>query len=125
MRAIDADAIINKINNMVFTADMTTTLAVNMATRWIDNEPTIEPEPHWIPVMDGDGKMPPVDEDGYSDWILISFANMNQLVIGQYRVDDDGGAFYDGDDEEPLTKWGLIVNAWMPVPKPYRPEEEG
>lgn len=37
------------INNSVFTADMTTTLAVNMACRWIDDAPTIS---QWIPVME-------------------------------------------------------------------------
>lgn len=77
----------------------------------------------WHPIKDGDGEMTPVDEEGYSDWILISFSNMNQLVIGQYRVDDDGGAFYEGDDYEPLSRFGLIANAWMPVPAPYREDE--
>lgn len=77
----------------------------------------------WHPIKDGDGEMPPVDEEGYSNWLLISFANMNQLVIGQYRADDDGGAFYEGDDAEPLSRFGLIVNAWMPVMAPYREEE--
>ena len=74
----------------------------------------------WIPIYDGDGKMPPVDEDGESDMILLSFSNGNFVCIGRYREDEDGGAFYDGDEEDPLTMIGLYVNAWMPLPKPYR-----
>lgn len=41
MRLIDADALMEKINNAVFTADMTTTCAVSMACRWLDSAPTI------------------------------------------------------------------------------------
>lgn len=79
--------------------------------------------PHWVPVTDGDEWKPDMDEDGYSDYILLSFDNASFLCIGQYREDEEGGAFYDGDDDEPLTKIGLIVNAWMPLPAPYRDEE--
>lgn len=69
----------------------------------------------WHPIKDGDGEMPPVDEEGYSDYILISFSN----IIGQYREDDDGGAFYYGDDDEPLSRFGLIVNAYMEADANY------
>lgn len=75
--------------------------------------------PHWIPILDGDGQMPEVDDEGYSDYILLSFRNATFLCIGQYRVDEEGGAFYDGDSEDPLTKIGLFVNAWMPLPERY------
>lgn len=74
---------------------------------------------NWIPILDGYGQMPEVDEEGYSDYILLSFRNASFLCIGQYRVDEEGGAFYDGNDENPLTKIGLFVNAWMPLPEKY------
>ena len=78
-------------------------------------------ERDWIPVYDGDREMPETDEDGYSDMILISFANHDGLCIGRYITDESGGAFYEGDeDEEPLARIGLIVNAWKPLPEPYR-----
>lgn len=41
-RLIDADALLKEINGCVFTADMTTTLAVSMACRWIENAPTVD-----------------------------------------------------------------------------------
>lgn len=74
---------------------------------------------NWIPILDGDGQMPEVDDEGYSDYILLSFRNASFLCIGQYREDEEGGAFYEGDDEDPLTKIGLFVNAWMPLPERY------
>ena len=78
----------------------------------------------WIPILDGDGQMPEVDEDGESEYVLISFANFPVPTIGRYQVDEEGGAFYDGDDDEPLIKIGLIVNAWMPLPARYKEDTE-
>ena len=80
-------------------------------------------ESKWIPVYCGDGQLPEVDEDGYSDKILFSFSNFSLLTIGEYRVDKNGGEFYDGDDDKSLTSYGLIVNAWMPLPEPYQENE--
>lgn len=79
---------------------------------------------NWIPILDGDGQMPEVDDEGYSDYILLSFRNASFLCIGQYREDEEGGAFYDGDSENPLTKIGLFVNAWMPLPERYKGNED-
>lgn len=79
--------------------------------------------PHWVPVTDGDEWKPTLDEDGESDYILLSFDNLTCLCIGQYRENEEGGSFYHGDDDEPLLKRGFIVNAWMPLPGPYRDEE--
>ena len=78
----------------------------------------------WIPILDGDGQMPEVDEEGVSEYILISFANFPVPTIGRYQVDEEGGAFYDGDDDEPLARIGLIVNAWMPLPARYKEDTE-
>ena len=78
---------------------------------------------NWVPVTDGDEWKPTLDEDGYSDYILLSFDNLPCLCIGQYREDEEGGAFYAVDDDDPLLKRGFIVNAWMPLPAPYRNEE--
>mgnify|MGYP007069881360 CR=1 FL=1 len=75
----------------------------------------------WRPVMDGDGEMPEVDEDGFSDYILVNFSNAPGMFdIAQYRVDEAGGAFYSGDSAEPYTAVGVFVSAWRPLPKAYR-----
>ena len=66
----------------------------------------------WIPISE---RLPKPDE-----YILLSFSNYSGLVIGRYEEDDGGGAFYEGDSLTPLTQYDVFVNAWMPLPKPYR-----
>ena len=53
--------------------------------------------------------------------ILVSFDNATVPDIATYRVDDDGsGAFYPRDLDYTYLSAGLFVNAWMPLPKPYK-----
>lgn len=68
----------------------------------------------WIPCSE---RLPEPDE-----YILLSFSNYSGLVLGRYEEDDGGGAFYEGDSLTPLTQYDVFVNAWMPLPKPYRGE---
>lgn len=68
----------------------------------------------WIPVEE---QLP--EDDGY---VLMSFENFSLPLIGRYEVDETGGVFYAGDDDESCISQDLIVNAWMPLPEPYRPE---
>lgn len=73
----------------------------------------------WIPVERG---LPET-----SDYILLSFANFSLSAVGHYERNEDGsGAFYLGDcnEEDTCVSQDLFVNAWMPLPEPYRPEEE-
>ena len=53
------------------------------------------------------------------EYILLSFKNFSIPVIGRYEEDEEGGAFYVGDEDESCVKHVLFVNAWMPLPKPY------
>ena len=70
----------------------------------------------WIPCSE---RFP--DNDRY---ILVSFENSTLPDIARYERDDEGGAFYPGDDEKSYSSYGLFVNAWMPLPELYRREEE-
>ena len=71
----------------------------------------------WIPVTE---KLPEPET-----YILVSFDNFTLPDIATYRVDDDGsGAFYPGDEDYTYISVGFYVNAWMPLPKPYRAEME-
>lgn len=73
-------------------------------------------EQRWIPVSE---RLPDVDK-----YILVSFENFTILDIGRYETDKDGsGAFYPGDDDKSYVEYGLFVNAWMPLPEPYRESE--
>ena len=68
---------------------------------------------NWIPVSE---RLP--DPDKY---ILVSFENYVLPDIGRYEADEDGGgAFYPGDEDRSYTSFGLFVNAWMPLPEPYK-----
>lgn len=75
-------------------------------------------EPGWIPVTE---RLP--ENDSY---VLMSFENFSLPLVGRY-VDDEklGGAWYLGDcfDEDTCLANDLFVNAWMPLPKPYREDE--
>lgn len=47
-------------------------------------------------------------------------------LVGRYVGDEElGGAWYLGDcfDEDTCLANDLFVNAWMPLPKPYREDE--
>lgn len=70
----------------------------------------------WIPVEE---RLPDPD-----DYVLVSFENFSLPMIGRYTVDDDdSGTFRIGDDDESFAQHDLFVNAWMPLPEPYREEE--
>lgn len=66
----------------------------------------------WIPITE----KAPEDES----YILVSFENATMVDIARYEADDEGGRFYPGDDEDPYSKYGIYVNAWMPLPELYR-----
>lgn len=68
----------------------------------------------WIPA---DERLP---ED--NNYILLSFENFALPMIGRYKQDAEGGAFYIGNEEETCIRQDLYVNAWMHLPEPYRPE---
>lgn len=68
----------------------------------------------WIPA-----DQPPKSEE----YVLLSFENFSIPLVGMYREDSDGGAYYVGDDEESCISHNVIVNAWMPLPAPYRPDK--
>lgn len=52
-------------------------------------------------------------------YVLVSFDNYSLADIARYEEDEEGGAFYPGDEEKSYASFGLFVNAWMPLPEPY------
>ena len=77
----------------------------------------LERYPGWIPVEDTEHT--PEDES----YVLVSFSNFYHPDIARYEKNDEGGTYYPGDDEDSYLKYGLFVNAWMPLPELYRPED--
>ncbi len=70
------------------------------------------PVHEWIPVEE---RLP---ED--SNYVLLSFSNFTLPAIGRYEKSE----WYLGDDwgGETCLNEGFNVNAWMPLPEPYRAE---
>ena len=73
-------------------------------------------ETQWIPISE---RLPEEEE-----YILLSFENYTGLDIGRYEKDGENDKFYPGDDEETYAHYGLVVNAWMPLPEPYKEKTE-
>ena len=69
----------------------------------------------WIPVSE---RLP--EDESY---ILVSFENSTMPDIARYEENNEGGTFYPGDDEKSYSSYGFFVNAWMPLPEPYREGE--
>ena len=68
----------------------------------------------WIPCSE------PPENDRY---VLLSFENFSVPMVGRYEEDENGGAFYVGDDETCVSQ-DMFVNAWMNLPDPYQTKGE-
>lgn len=68
----------------------------------------------WIPATE---RLP---ESGR--FVLVSFENQPFPDIARYEGNEEGGTFYPGYKRRSYLSYGLFVNAWMPLPKPYRVE---
>lgn len=54
-------------------------------------------------------------------YVLLSFENFSNPLVGRYEEDEDGGGtYYVGDDEKSCINQDIIVNAWMPLPELYK-----
>jgi len=120
---ISRQAAIDAINHICpIDTDCDGTLLDRLDVRYVLSDlPSAQPEQKWIPCSE---RLPEANEDGESDYILLSCSNCSLPIIGRYQVDDQGGAFYDGDDDKPLVSYGLFTNAWMPLPESYKEGQE-
>lgn len=64
----------------------------------------------WIPCSE---RFP--EDDNY---ILLSFSNFTLPLVGRF----EDNAFYIGDEVVSCVSQDLFVNAWMPLPEPYKGE---
>lgn len=77
------------------------------------NEKPRKYEDGWIDVN--------VDLPWNNDYILVSFENCPLPDIGRYKENEIGeGTFYPAYDGESYISKHLYVNAWRPLPKPYK-----
>ena len=121
-RLIDANALDDEVMNffLSITGNPKQTTVVRECKesfrRMIDEQSTVYVDDGWIPVSE---RLPETD-----DYILISFDNTSIVDIGRYEKDEDGGgAFYPGDEDKSYSSIGIFVNAWRPLPEPYKEGE--
>ena len=75
-----------------------------------------EKKHRWIPVEE---RLPEPEKP-----VLLSLKNSSVPAVERYIANvNDNGTFRVGDDEDFIVL-DLHVNAWMPLPEPYRPDEE-
>lgn len=128
MRLIDADALLKFVEDRYEITWESDTYeggikdACSDIIEKIDNMPTIEPEPHWIPCSE---RMPELDSDGYSDKVLVCFSNFSDVEICEYRVMNGTGKWYAGDTDDSPEDIGVNVIAWQPLPEPYKEKKNG
>lgn len=81
---------------------------------WLEELKELREKSKWIPA-----NRPPEDDR----YILLSFDDFTICQIGRYERDEDGsGTYYPDDDNVSCCSIGIFVNAWMPLPEPYKGE---
>ena len=75
----------------------------------LSNQPTITPEPHWIPVTE---RLP--KEDG--SYLVSGKWGSGKESVGECEFSVEDGYFQ--------TAWNFDVLAWMPLPETYKEETE-
>lgn len=104
--------------NIQFSSYSKPLIAVEDVLKIIRSHMDDEDNDGWIPVEE---RLP--EDDRY---ILLSFENFSLPLVGRYEENEKGGAFYIGDcdEEDTCAQNDLFVNAWKPLPEPYRPKEK-
>lgn len=75
----------------------------------------------WIPVYQ---EMDDKDLPNNGEIVLVSFDNFDFPGTARYEKDEDGGAFFMEETDSTYAEFGMIVNAWQPLPARYNPKEE-
>lgn len=123
MRLIDADALIAEYDRVHVGAP-------GGARKLMVDAPTIEPEQRWIPCSE---RLPEVHESG-DQFSGIFMESYPALVYGTAEYENKQ-AFHVAtycDDLDGVTYWSTELDAvtikdviaWMPLPEPYRGEQE-
>lgn len=82
----------------------------------IAKAPSVTPKQrigHWIPVSE---RLPEVDEDGLSEWVLVTTKNIDKAATMYDRLCANSWLTECFDGEKVL--------AWQPLPEPYKAESE-
>lgn len=76
-----------------------------------EKEQDVEEETRWIPCSE---RLPKTGE-----YVLISCEGFDAPSVVKYEEDDIGETFYLSEDM-PCEDFGMVVEAWRPLPEPYK-----
>ena len=118
MRAIDADAISYESIDSCDTGRHehyygTGIIAVRKED--IDAMPTIQPEPHWIPVTE---RLPETSDAVLTTYIVNGDRSRRYVEESSYYENDE--SWSSPWDEYRIAGTRIEVIAWMPLPEPYK-----
>ena len=108
MRAIDADAMLARLEEWN-TSDSMDRALYNFTMNRILEQPTIEPEQHWIPCSE---RFPEND-----DWQIVSI--LDESGDTPYRYSDFGWYLDKAESWIIDAEQRTDIIAWMPLPEPY------
>ena len=106
MRAIDADAMIDRLKEWD-TKDKTDKALYNFTLNRINEQPTIQPEPHWITE-----RFPEEECE-----CLVTVVSGKKVYVSLCEYDPIIGFCPHDADEYTST---AFVTAWLPLPEPYK-----
>ena len=119
MRPIDADALISEIKKDTEKAieqdDRVGSFWLGYAAGLVIKQPTIQPEPQWIPVSE---RLPETEE-----FVLASLTGKYRNTTFEHACEiadyADGEWCVYAYPHMPVEKCAELIEAWMPLPTPY------
>ena len=135
MRLIDADALCKDLLERWSVAEtrkeeLIKAVMADVVTPIIVLQPTIEPEPHWIPCNE---RLP--DYEGYDEVLTTvngraeNVRYINAVITNAEYDDTDKQWYINGCAAKWVARNGKVMSdvdvlAWMPLPEPWKGEEE-
>ena len=123
MRQIDADALIRRwcgIKCGCERGECGREIEPCVVVMSIEEAPTIEPEPEWIPV----GERLPEKDGHYLVNVKNGWFPKNVIAIDLLRFEDGKWKYYFGFENDDFEDFEDPVIAWMPLPEPYKEENK-
>ena len=125
MRLLDADAMIDRLKEWD-TKDKTDKALYNFTLNRINEQPTIHPEPHWIPCSEklperGKDVLVTRDYDGRED----CNKSCRYVEIASCYGEDDDPDWTSFSDEYKMHPKNHHVIAWRELPEPYKGATDG
>jgi hypothetical protein len=115
MRLIDADAFIAKCGHWYTEEGDAETGYIGELKYLIEKQPTIQPEPHWIPCSE---ELPETTDAVLTTYIVNGDRSRRYVEESSYYGDDE--SWSSPWDEYRIAGTRIEVVAWMPLPEPFK-----